>query len=242
MVFDSVRRRGDADTIMSPWLPVVPIVLLLVAFFLFLLGVLGRNPYGFLAFCTALVIGIIAIVVFLGIILYGLMKRRQEHFERDALLRRGMIEYLTARAERDGIDLEAELATLTWIDSSSRQEEPHRGPLLWTLLAVFVPFISGVMFLALSYILTRETGKHHWNQDGYYRQMSSGLYKLGLPPVVPPSWRPLPDRDPVLYIVLAIFIPFFVVYWLYALIADMNEHFMLQWEVEDNIVDVLRRN
>ena len=243
MVFDAVRRRGDADRILSPWLAIVPVTLVIAMVFIMVTGFLWFPlEFGLTQAFTACSVVIIAAVVFEGYIVFCLMRRRQDHFEMDALLRAGMIEYLTAAAMLDDVDLDAELSTMTWIDSSSRQDEPHRGPFLWTVLAVFVPIVSGIMFLALSYILTKESGKHHSNQDGFYRQMSSCLYKLGLEPVVPPSWKPIPDRDPVLYLVISIFVPFFSIYWLYVIIADMNDHFMLQWEVEDYLVEVMRRN
>ncbi|HID73762.1 MAG TPA: hypothetical protein EYP43_01790 [Thermoplasmata archaeon] len=237
MVFRSVRRRGGTDTIISPvWaiIPLAPFVLLTILFIAFLWSPTGL--LGLQTFCMVLFLAVILVTMMWAYILYRVLRRRQAHFDRDALLRAGLMEYIEAKAREMDVNVDVELSTMRWGDSVQRMNEPRREPVLWAVLSVLIPF---VIYYTL-YFLSKDAGDHHWNQDGFYRQLHSCFYKLGLPPFVPPSWQPIPSRTPVLYLILTfVFYPF-MIYWLYTIIVDLNRHFEMQWEVEDNLVAAIR--
>ncbi|PJB21109.1 MAG: hypothetical protein CO114_07100 [Euryarchaeota archaeon CG_4_9_14_3_um_filter_38_12] len=88
------------------------------------------------------------------------------------------------------------------------------------------------------YFLTKDPGIHDSRQNSFIRYASSALHKLGI--TVQPSWKTIPQRSAVLYLVLSLFMPFFFIYWFYVVIKDLNNHFRTQWVFEDSLVNALR--
>jgi len=108
-----------------------------------------------------------------------------------------------------------------------------------TILAVVLGISSFVLQIYLLYFLSKNIGLHHarWNSFAYNSRFA--LSRMGYPPGKPFVGISLPERSMVLYIILGVFVPFFLIYWWWTVLKDPNEHYRAQWEYEDNIWSVL---
>ncbi|MEI6797346.1 MAG: DUF4234 domain-containing protein, partial [Methanomassiliicoccales archaeon] len=60
--------------------------------------------------------------------------------------------------------------------------------------------------------------------------------------IMMPSWKTLPERSFVIYLVLTIVtLGLFMFYWVYVIIKDMNEHMKNQWAFEDQLLREMNR-
>lgn len=108
-----------------------------------------------------------------------------------------------------------------------------------SILAVVLGISSFVLQIYLLYFLSKDIGLHHarWNSFAYNSRIA--LSRMGFPPGKPFVGISLPERAMVLYIILGVFVPFFLIFWWWTVLKDPNEHYMAQWEYEDNIWSVL---
>ena len=107
------------------------------------------------------------------------------------------------------------------------------------LVSLVVALVSLILTLYLLYFLTQTMLEHDGRWNVFAFNSRRAMSKLGFPPGRPYRMSRLPDRSMVLYIILTIFTGVFVLYWLYVLAKDPNEHFMYQWEFEDNAMSAI---
>jgi len=237
-IIEAVRIRRDTDEIMSALWILAPL-LGFVAFFIIFLGGLflgaafsgpGLLAGGIFGFVAAAVVAIILFVL----PSYKLMRRRNEHFRRDRLLREGLVNYIRGLAGERGLDakMTVELATMTTIHSEANGEEDEKSPVLWIVLTIIT---FGLLGLYVWYFLTKDPHKHDVRQVAFMQQVQSAFSKLEKT-VVFPFWKALPGRSFFLYLVLTWLTGLFGLYWNYVLISDFNDHFRAQWQVEDQLL------
>jgi len=236
-IMNAVYMRTRTDELMAfGWilLPVIGYTAYLAIFMVTLLFNMGLFVLGVMCFS---IVGVMIVMSVIYVILYyKFIKRRNEHFKRDAMLREGIIQFIHNRSYKTErvYEVSADLGALQSIHAFARYEENEKEAILWAIFSVIVPFIG----LYVMYFLTKDPGIHDSRQNSFIRYASSALHKLGI--TVQPSWKTIPQRSAVLYVILSVFIPFFIIYWFYVVIKDLNNHFMSQWVFENSLVNALR--
>ncbi|MEM4232526.1 MAG: hypothetical protein QXZ19_00945 [Thermoplasmata archaeon] len=207
---------------------------------------------------------------FLGILFYSLVKRLNNHLEREGDLRSAVIELMksSVRGSPAAQTAVPQIAYLESFDSSIRRSEVKRNPVLWGLILA-VPLITsvpetvmivngtygsslatlvsgvgilvGVLWIVGSLYIIYQLGKSIYEHDFRWCEFATtarnALTTLGFPPGPMFSIRPLKRRSFPLYLLLTVLtLSLFMIYWLYVLVKDQNDHFARQWEIEDNFV------
>ncbi len=188
----------------------------------------------------------LALIITQAVLVYKLVKRRDEHFKRDALLRQGIIEYLDANSIAEQKDINVERWTMNTIDIYCRSDEHERSPATWGVLVgvlAFIPLIGIIFLLYALYFLSKDPTAHEDRQIGFNQQLQISLMKLGKQPLNSIQWAPLPRRSTSVYVILSILtLGFFLPYWWYVVIRDMNDHLAKQWRFENELVEMLQRD
>jgi len=106
------------------------------------------------------------------------------------------------------------------------------------LLSLFaVSIISLVAMLYMFHFLGQDLRNHEDRWDGFTSTSYVLLSKLGIPLRRRYEIILSPTRSSALYVVLAIFVPFYIYYWWYVLVKDPNEHYKNQWKFEDILLE-----
>lgn len=263
-VVGAIRARQTTDEIVSSIWVIVPVLFIIVSLAIGLTAVfwmfssLGSgvvDPFNILntgSAWIALVIVSFAIsilfYVLIGILSYKLVKRQNEHCQREAQLRMGMISFLKAAAgspEREAT-IASEIATMNTIHSQSNMSERQREPVLWALAIIlgflFIPFIGVILGLYMFYFLMKTIYEHDSRWNTFAQQTQLAMNKLGYAIGAPPWIQAVPNRSFVVYLILSIItLGLFALYWLHTLVKDPNEHFKSQWYFEDQLVNSIGR-
>lgn len=204
--------------------------------------ILGDMLFGMM---IIIITEIIALVIF-GILAYMLVERQNEHFQREAQLRMGVLSYLRAAAgspEREA-SMAVEIATINSLQVQAVQaERPHSaiGWALFVVLGFWIPVVNLVMLLYLFYFLMENISSHDVRWNMFWQQTGSAMNKLGHN-TDPRMWYTavLPHRSFALYLVLSIItFGLFAFYWGYILIKDPNDHFRSQAYYEDLLAGMI---
>lgn len=252
-ILQAVDRRGDTDERPSYFVHVVLPVLLA------LIGVLGAVAIvvatvglqggiaGALNTASATIVGgavllavagILSALVLVVIGLYRILRRHDRHFQRDGLLRDGLIDYARWLAARNP-DTRADehVAAMERIDADARLEEPKRSPAVHLILTYLIP----LWILHIVWYLTKDFARHASNQERFLREFRALADEVGREVPEPEGGAAVQDRSFLLS--LALLIPpiglvggFVVLYWLY---DDPEQHFDRQLHAEDGIVELV---
>jgi len=189
---------------------------------------------------------IIAFALF-AVLTYKLITRHNEHFEREAHLRMGILSFLRAAAGSPEMQamISSEIATMNMLHSDASYREPRRNPILWALVIglMWVPIfelIAAILSLYMFYFLMKEIWEHDNRFHAFMAQTYSALQKLGysFSPVF--GARRIEKRSFVLYLVISLLtMGLFVLYWWYVLAKDPGEHYRQQWSVEDHLLSTI---
>jgi len=226
-VEQAVRARAQSDKILSPVWILIPILAVLLALSLAFVGFFFSPALGFALFVPAIFVPTILV----AILIYYLINRMSEHFKRESQLRRGIIQYLWARAEQEGKgpSIASELATMQTVHAEADANDVPKSAVLWTILAVIVPFVN----LYVLYFLTKYPYEHDARWRAFSQQAQGAGSKLGLVTVAP-TWKALERRSFFVYLILTIItLGIFGFYWYYVLIEDPNTHFRAHAQFED---------
>jgi hypothetical protein len=260
-IFTSFRMRGISDKYISHHWPIVLVILQVMMIIFTLIGLMMLlidldlyliDPYQLPQISSLAILFIVIaflIQVFLMILeaylTYRTVQRRDEHFRRDWLFRDGTIEYVNALSQSQKIDLNVERWTMNTIHESSNLEERERSPMLWALLIgllSFIPFIGYILMQYVLHFLTKEQRLHEDRQLGFNHQLQKALVRFDKTAQIPVTWQPMPRRNTALYMVLSLLtLGFFIPYWWYVVITDMNAHVARQWQFEDGLVRQLQK-
>jgi len=94
--------------------------------------------------------------------------------------------------------------------------------------------------LYIIYILGKTIYEHDSRWLGFATSARGAMTALGFPAGPEFSVGRIKSRSFILYLILTVItVGLFMIYWLYVLVKDPNEHFESQWEFEDNIVAAL---
>ncbi len=258
----AIGLRNESDSILSTLWPALLITLQILVIIIVLAGVfilldsiylLSMDPYGDLPnlpdeFVLLIMVGFILQVIMTilqSYLIYRLVLRMDDHFQRDHLLRQGILEYLDARSMSQKIDINVERWTMNTINMNSSMKEQKKGAITWAMIVGLLSFIPAIGIFFLLYVLhflTDDLINHDFNQNNFKRQLNMALAKLGKPMVHPGVYTNVPRRSTGLYIILTIItLGFFLPYWWYVVIRDWNSHFQNQWKFEDEAFSILRQ-
>lgn len=184
-------------------------------------------------FWKAFLLSIITFGIYGVYVLYRLLDRREQHFERMASLRGhllGVLEEAVAVASGTG-SLEPELDELKVldVDATGRDRYGEKTPVLWLVLGL----LTGVTNFYVYYFLNDDFHAHEANEQAFMLKASRLMEQLGMDWEVPLTKTTIPERSFVKYLLLTIgTLGLFGVYWWYTLITDANRHFdaHLAWE------------
>jgi hypothetical protein len=106
--------------------------------------------------------------------------------------------------------------------------------LKWTCFS-YIPILQ----LYVMHRMTRFTFDHDRRWTVFMQQVQSGGAAIGFKPALPAWKATVPKPIPLYLVVSLIFLPF-ITFWYTDLIKDLEEHFKLQWQFEDQIVNEMK--
>lgn len=189
-------------------------------------------------FISAFLLTIITCGIYGLYIIYKLMDRRLQHFERMISLRGHLLDVLREKAEASGktVEVEQDLSQLEGIhlDATTRDRAGEKSPVLWLVLTLVFNPVAYYVY----YFLNDDFRAHEANEQLFMNKASEVMIKLGLTqqPVTPSLL--IPERNFVMYLLLTIVTcGIYGIYWWYTLIVDPNLHFdnHMAWESQLSI-------
>jgi len=234
----SIGLRESTDrAIEQRWLfmPLVGTSIVVIGLLLMLFGLLGKE----MALEIGLVVYLFGVVVTGGILAqlnFRMLERQDGHARRERVLRDGVLAYMRAQGiAKDSIQaIQPQLSVIENLNAESRATERDMPTLKWTLFS-YAPILQ----LYVMQRLTSYTEEHDRRWAVFIQQVQSGGAAIGFRPLLP-SWRALAPKPARLYLVISfIFLPF-ITFWYTDLIKDLEEHFKLQWQFEDQLIAQMR--
>ena len=176
-------------------------------------------------FWKALLLTIITFGIYGVYVLYKLLERREQHFERMVSLRGHLLGVLRERAAAAGspAELENEIAALKGLDVSAtgRDRYGEKSPVLWLVLGL----LTGVTNFYVYYFLNDDFRAHGDSEREFFNKAAGIMDKLEMPWNQPDA-SIIPERSFIKYLLLTLVtLGLFGIYWWYTLIIDPNEHF-----------------
>lgn len=178
------------------------------------------------AFWPAFFLGIITCGIYWFFIIYKLMDRRLQHFERMISFRYYMIQMIRERAQVAGRteELAPDIQQLEGLhlEASNRDRAGEKSPVLWLVLSIVV----GVVIYYVYYFLNDDFRAHETNEHIFLLRASEIMQKLGMTNQQIVTSPMVPERNFVTFIILTIITcGIYGIYWWYTLITDVNNHF-----------------
>lgn len=190
----------------------------------------------------------------IAILVHELVRRQNEHFEREAQLRIGVMSFLRVSAgttEREAA-ISIELATMNLLHNQAIFEERAHSAIGWAVVimvgglvfatTIALGIVGMIVGLYLFSILMNGIAAHDNRWSMFSQQMGSAFQKLGYT-TNQSHWTGmrLQRRSFGLYVALTVItLGLFTFYWLYILIKDPNEHFAWQEYFEDNLAVMIK--
>jgi hypothetical protein len=234
----SIGLRESTDKIIEKrWLfmPLVGTSLVMAGLMIMLFGLLGKG----MALEIGLVVYLFGVVVTGGILAqlnFRMLERQDGHARRERVLRDGVLAYMReqAHAKNTMQAIQPQLSVIENLNAESRATERDMPTLKWTLFS-YVPILQ----LYVMQRLTRFSIEHDRRWTVFIQQVQSGGSSIGFKPSLP-SWKASAPKPAVVYLVIAlVFLPF-ITFWYTDLIKDLEEHFRLQWQFEDQIASEMK--
>ncbi|MGD0817596.1 MAG: hypothetical protein ABR986_04275 [Methanomassiliicoccales archaeon] len=182
-----------------------------------------------------LVVYLFGVVVTGGILAqlnFRMLERQDGHTSRERLLRFRVLSYLKEKAvARDSVSaVQPQLTVIENLNAESRATERDVPTFKWTVYS-YIPLLQ----LYVLYRMTRFTSNHDRRWTVFMQQVQSAGAAIGFTPTLPTWKATVPKPAPIYLLVSIIFLPF-ITYWYTDLIKDLEEHFKLQWQFEDQMV------
>ena len=166
-------------------------------------------------------------------VLYKMLDRRQQHFERMINLRQHLIGVLKEKAEAAGrsAELEQDLSQLEGIhmEATARDRAGEKSPALWLVLSIVV----GIVVYYVYYFLNDDFRAHESNEQRFMARASEIMATLGMPDQPILMDTVVPERNFIVYILLTLVTcGIYGIYWMYTVLTDPNRHFQQHevWE------------
>jgi hypothetical protein len=187
-----------------------------------IVALLGALTFAYLTYFIVLVL--VAVLVF------KLVSRRNNHFNRQILLQEDLLAMARELAAKKGVDVSILLNNMERNVRETRLEEAEKNATLYAIL-------GGLIWIYSAYFLMKDFFRHERREDLFINDMLRTFNALGVPINFPYRNPPIPDRSFALYFVLTLITgSIFGVYWVYVLVTDPNNHFRQQMLMEDTIM------
>jgi hypothetical protein len=226
-------RESTDKMIEQRWLfmPLVGTSIVTAGLLIMLFGLLGKG----MALEIGLVVYLFGVVVTGGILAqlnFRMLERQDGHARRERVLRDGVLAYMReqAIAKNSIAVIQPQLSVIENLNAESRATERDMPTLKWTLFS-YVPILQ----LYVMQRLTRFTVQHDLRWTVFIQQVQSGGAAIGFRPSLP-SWKASAPKPEAVYLVISLLFLPFITYWYTDLIKDLEEHFKLQWQFEDQLV------
>ena len=177
-------------------------------------------------FWPALLLSIVTCGIYMFFILFKLMERREQHFERMVALRTHLMDVLKEKAEAAGktADLEEDMKLLEGLDfdATNRDRKGDKTPALWLVISI----VASPAVYYVYYFLNDDFRAHEYNERQFMLKASEMMNKLNISDKQIEPRMVVPERNFVTFLVLSIVTcGIYGIYWLYTLINDPNLHF-----------------
>lgn len=178
------------------------------------------------SFITAFLLTIVTCGIYGIYILYKLMDRRLQHFERMISFRGHLLQVLREKADTAGrtAEVEQDLSQLEGynLEATTRDQAGEKSPVLWLILTIVFSPVAYYVY----YFLNDDFRAHEANEQQFMIKASEIMSTLGIAqnPVTPTPV--VQERNFVMYLLLTIVTcGIYGIYWWYTLITDPNLHF-----------------
>jgi len=243
------ERRRETDYTMPLWLPFVPAILSLVAAILAIAGhtfvvvetsryttflqggvnTVASNTGNVLAFTVFIIL--LAAAALNIYVVYKWIDRRNTHFKRILRMFETVVSYLDARGVSD-----PEMGTLRSLIYEMRMQEESRSPVLWIVLSL----VFNIVYIYVLHFLTKDFYEHEQRERSFLETLSHILQKRGIYIEEPQSV--IPHRSTVVYVVFSVLtLGVFLLYWIYVVTRDPNEHFAEHERLEPMLIEALAK-
>jgi len=157
--------------------------------------------------------------------IYYLIKRRNSHF-----LRQEKLEELILNKLR-----KMNKSTKSTLDSSATKPDISRYEKPWTVSSLLI-----VPAFYVFYFLKSDLQKHEEHEHGFLSEVTTLTKDSGVSPDIQ-NYATI-QRFPIAkYIVISVAtFGLAAAYWLYQIFNDYNNHFKMQWVIEDRLLDFLK--
>ncbi|RJQ46416.1 MAG: hypothetical protein C4534_03040 [Gaiellales bacterium] len=178
-----------------------------------------------IGFLPAFLLSLVTLGVYGAYVLYRLLERREQHFERMVSLRRNLLAVLEERVAvaAGRTALARDMEELRELDraATAQDRRGEKSPVLWLVLGI----LTGVTNFYVYYFLNSDFHAHGAAEEDFMRKAGQVLGRLGLRlDVSPPA--PPPRRRFGRYLLLTLLtLGLFSIYWWYTLITDPDAHF-----------------
>ncbi len=237
IILRAISGRGATDEMLSTTWILIPVIGLALVLGLLLISFLTPYPLGVLIILFVILALAVVVLVFLLILTYKLIKRQSDHIGREAQMRRALIDYLRTMGEEKKVSngIGPYISAMDAIDKEMSFNEKARDPFLWTILSI-IPFVNWYVL----YFLTDFTYDHDRRLNAFAQNAQMAGAQIGVI-LAQPNWRPVHERNFILYLILSVLTGLFYVFWYYVLIMDMNDHFTNEWLFEDQLAREMQR-
>jgi uncharacterized membrane protein len=197
----------------------------------------------------------------MAVLTYNLVKRHNNHFARERRFRDAIMTFSERSAGamfQYSIPANAEtrrspflwaflvalpgIMTLTGvvtIGTITSVEDPDLGLyILYALVQAIIGIGCIVAEFYLLYFLTVEMANHHKRWMGFVRETKMLFGRAGYTAGGISEPRSLPDRSIVLYVIVSLLTGIFIIYWLYSIVKDGNEHFGHHRRFESQLIEL----
>jgi Ca2+/Na+ antiporter len=228
---EGIAERQAADELIEGWwryIPFIAVVAGLLTLIIFI--VLTGSLIGVL---IALILMWTVTYAVLAVLNYRLIKRMNEHARREAVLRRGMIEYLLSVAEKEG-GKETAIRAKSALDPMLHDHAAERPFGIMLSPMTVVPIVGIVAELLVLRDLNRFHPAHEGGWEALLSEWKEASAKHGWQLLLPAESQ-VKMRPFVAYYLISLLLTPFLIYWYHDLIQEVNQHFRAQWQIEDQL-------
>ncbi|MHB8159701.1 MAG: DUF4234 domain-containing protein [Thermoleophilia bacterium] len=178
-------------------------------------------------FWPAFLLSIVTCGIYMFFILFKLLERREQHFERMVNLRTHLMDVLKEKAAAAGktVDLEEDMKQLEGLDydATKRDRQGDKSPVMWLVLSL----VASPVVYYVYYFLNDDFRAHESHERQFMLKASEVMNKLrNLSEKQIEPQMVVPERNFVTFLILSIVTcGIYGIYWLYTLINDPNMHF-----------------
>mgnify|MGYP001626153394 CR=1 FL=1 len=228
-----VNEARKTDYMMPTILPFVPAILIFIGVLMLFIGVIAaitpRGPSGLGLIAAGLVVIIVAIVLNFYVV-YRWIKRRNDHFSRTLMFFEVVSEIAELLNFRKTPLIKSRLNELREVNSRERSA-------IANTILIIVPLYIYYVY----HFLNKDFSKHSEKEKLLLAELVDEVRER-VPTFIrrAEELKSVPERSTFLYLILTIFTGLFLLYWVYTLTKDPNNHFESHGILEREILAALR--